>query len=122
MASLGMRSGEGGHAHPNGTSPLQSSRMNTRGDADMKDWWCWPQLLPAWMTTVLLTVLLAFLSAKLITRGVRTYQAETRELQAAVVDQPSNGGGGGGGDATSGLSGGEGACSWPRIAPGASLL
>ena len=38
------------------------------------------QLLPGWMTTTLLALLLAALSAKLISRGVRTYHAESKHL------------------------------------------
>lgn len=56
------------------------------------------QLLPAWMTTVLLAVLLSFLSFKLISRGLKTYQTETRELAADVSNEhPGTSGGDGGG-------------------------
>eukprot|EP00208_Stichococcus_sp_RCC1054_P001671 CAMPEP_0206145512 /NCGR_PEP_ID=MMETSP1473-20131121/27613_1 /ASSEMBLY_ACC=CAM_ASM_001109 /TAXON_ID=1461547 /ORGANISM="Stichococcus sp, Strain RCC1054" /LENGTH=522 /DNA_ID=CAMNT_0053541757 /DNA_START=144 /DNA_END=1709 /DNA_ORIENTATION=- len=56
------------------------------------------KLLPAWMTTVLLAVLLSFLSFKLISRGLKTYQTETRELAADVSNEhPGTSGGDGGG-------------------------
>lgn len=51
------------------------------------------------MTTVLLAVLLSFLSFKLIHRGVKTYQTETRELAADVSNEHPGASGGGGGDA-----------------------
>ena len=44
------------------------------------------QVLPPWLTTVLLAALLILLSTKLIHRGVLTYQSETKALRAAADD------------------------------------
>ena len=43
----------------------------------------WSQLLPPWLTAVLLTALLAVLSVNTIGRGRQLYAAETRALRAA---------------------------------------
>lgn len=44
------------------------------------------QVLPPWLTTVLLAALLLLLSSKLIHRGVLTYRSETKVQRAAVAD------------------------------------
>lgn len=54
------------------------------------------QLLPAWVTTVLLAALLLYLSHKLIVRGFKTYRAETAELkEAAAAELGADDGAGG---------------------------
>ena len=44
------------------------------------------QVLPPWLTTVLLAALLLLLSSKLVHRGVLTYRSETKARRAAAAD------------------------------------
>lgn len=44
------------------------------------------QVLPPWLTTVLLAALLLLLSSKLIHRGVLTYRSETKAQRAEAAD------------------------------------
>jgi hypothetical protein len=44
------------------------------------------QVLPPWLTTVLLAALLLLLSSKLVHRGVLTYRSETKAQRAAAAD------------------------------------
>lgn len=61
------------------------------------------QLLPGWVTTVLLAALLIFLATKLIRRGVRTYRSESAELKAAAAEPAAALDGDGNGDSTPGV-------------------
>jgi hypothetical protein len=45
---------------------------------------CAWQVLPPWLTTVLLAALLVLLSSKLIHRGIVTYRSESRAQRAAA--------------------------------------
>jgi hypothetical protein len=70
-----------------------------------------PQLLPGWVTTVLLAALLIFLATKLIRRGVRTYRSETAEQKAAAAAEPAA--------ASDGDGNGDGA---PGVAPAMPMI
>ena len=43
------------------------------------------QIMPAWITTTLLALLLTLLSYKLLKRGASTYRQESRNFQAAAA-------------------------------------
>ena len=64
------------------------------------------QVMPGWLTTVLLSLLLTFLSTKLWKRGISTFKKETNQLgRHASVSSSDDGGGDGALTVTNGAVG-----------------
>ncbi len=65
-------------------APVTASKLDHASTASHSSIYNCTQVLPPWLTTVLLSALLALLSSKLIHRGVLTYRSETKALALAA--------------------------------------